>query len=171
MAYSLATERMREIIYSGDATYDCKLYFNNTLIPAEQISSIKISSPIIDTTSDTGKMFHIGTFISQQLKIKFRNLNGLDLTSNPDIYLEIGIDVDGEYAYVPVGYFLIDELEENYQKTCEITCLDYAIKFKSNLDITQFFNDSQYVYAADLFRYICRHYGVEPRDISIDKQY
>ena len=70
MAYSLATERMREIIYSGDATYDCKLYFNNTLIPAEQISSIKISSPIIDTTSDTGKMFHIGTFISQKLDIR-----------------------------------------------------------------------------------------------------
>ena len=46
MAYELATERMREIIYSGDATYDCKLYFNNTLIPVEQIASIKISSPI-----------------------------------------------------------------------------------------------------------------------------
>ena len=32
MAYELATERMREIIYSGDANYDCKLYFNDVLI-------------------------------------------------------------------------------------------------------------------------------------------
>lgn len=166
MAYELATERMREIIYSGDATYDCKLYFNNSLVPPEQISSIKISSPIIDTTSGTGQMFHIGTFISQKLTIKFRNLNGLDLTSNPNIYLEIGVDVDGEFVYVPIGYFLIDELGENYQKTCEITCLDYAVKFKSNLDIKQFFNEDGYIVASDLFEAICRYYGVEPRNIS-----
>lgn len=166
MAYELATERMREIIYSGDATYDCKLYFNNTLIPTEQIASIKISSPIIDTTPETGKMFHLGTFISQQIIIKFKNLDGLDLTSNPNIYLEIGVKVDGEFVYVPIGYFLIDELGENYQKTCEITCLDYAVKFKSNLAITQFFNEDGYIVASDLFEAICRYYGVEPRNIS-----
>ena len=166
MAYELATKRLREIIYSGDAQYDCRLYFNNNLISPEQIASIKISSPIIDTTPETGKMFHLGTFISQQIIIKFKNLDGLDLTSNPNIYLEIGVDVDGEFVYVPIGYFLIDELGENYQKTCEITCLDYAVKFKSNLEITQFFNADGYVIASDLFEAICRYYGVEPRNIS-----
>ena len=166
MAYKLATERIREIIYSGDATYDCKLYFNDILVPVEQIANINISSPIIDTTPETGKMFHLGTFISQQITIKFKNLDGLDLTSNPNVYLEIGVNVDGEFIYIPMGYFLIDELGENYQKTCEITCLDYAIKFKSNLDITQFFNEEQYVIASELFEAICRYFGVEPRNIS-----
>lgn len=166
MAYELVTERMREIIYSGDANYDCKLYFNDVLISPEQIANIKISSPIIDTTPESGKMFHLGTFISQQITIKFKNLNGLDLTSNPDIYLEIGVNVDGEFIYIPIGYYLIDELSENYQKTCEITCLDYAIKFKPNLDITQFFNEDEYIIASDLFEAICRYYGVEPRNIS-----
>jgi len=166
MAYELATQRMREIIYSGDANYDCKLYFNDTLIPPEQIASIKISSPIIDTTAETGQMFHLGTFISQQLTIKFKNLDGLDLASNPNIYLEIGVEVDGEFVYVPIGYFLIDELAENYQKTCEITCLDYAVKFKPNLDITQFFNEEEYIIASALFEAICRYFGVEPRNIS-----
>lgn len=170
MAYNLATKRMREIIYSGDASYDCKLYFNNKLIPNDQITSIKISSPIIDTTPETGKMFHLGTFISQQIKIKFRNLDGLDLTSNPNIYLEIGVDVDGEFVYIPIGYFLIDELGENYQKSCEITCLDYAIKFKSNLRIEEFFNEEGYIIASELFKAICRYYGVEPRNISSGKQ-
>jgi hypothetical protein len=170
VAYQLSTEKIRETIYSGDAQYDCRLYFNNALIPPEQISNIKISSPIIDTTSETGKMFHIGTFISQQIKIKFRNLNGLDVTSNPEIYLEIGVNVDGEFVYIPIGYFLIDELAENYQKTCEITCLDYAVKFKSNLAIAQFFNEEDYVVASELFEAICRHYGVEPRNISNSKQ-
>lgn len=160
MAYELTTEKIREIIYSGDANYDCKLYFNNVLISPEQIASIKISSPIIDTTPETGKMFHLGTFISQQIIIKFKNLDGLDVTANPDIYLEIGVQVDGEFIYIPIGHFLIDELGQNYQKTCEITCLDYAIKFKPNLDIRQFFNEDGYVIASELFEAICRYFGV-----------
>ncbi|MGN1301203.1 MAG: hypothetical protein ACI4U9_01575 [Clostridia bacterium] len=134
---------------------------NGEKIPVEQIASIKISSPIIDTSSQSGMIFHIGTFISQQITIKFKNLDGLDLTSNPDIYLEIGVYVNGQYVYIPIGYFLIDELGENYQKTCEITCLDYAVKFKSNLDISQFFNEEEYILASDLFEAICRYYGVE----------
>ena len=154
-------EQIREVIYSGDATYDCRLYMNGEKIPVEQIASIKISSPIIDTSSQSGMIFHIGTFISQQITIKFKNLDGLDLTSNPEIYLEIGVYVNGEYVYIPIGYFLIDELGENYQKTCEITCLDYAVKFKSNLDISQFFNEEEYILASDLFEAICRYYGVE----------
>lgn len=161
MAYELSTiEKVREIIYSGDAVYDCKLYFNKELIPVEQISNIKISSPIIDTTQDTGTMFHLGTFISQRLTIKFKNLDGLDLTSNPEIYLEIGVKVDGEFVYIPIGYYLIDELAENYQKTCEITCLDYAAKFKSNIDVSRFLNEEGYVIASELFENICQYFGV-----------
>ena len=44
------------------------LTIDGNKVPIEQISSIKISSPIIDTTSGTGQMFHIGTFISQKLE-------------------------------------------------------------------------------------------------------
>ena len=161
MAYKLATDEMREIIYSGGAVYDCRLFFNDTLIPAEQISEIKISSPILDSGAATGTMFHLGTFISQQISIKFRNLDGLDLKSNPDIYLEIGIEIDGQFVYIPIGHYLIDELAENYQTTCEITCLDYAVKFKANVDISQFLNTEGYILAGDLFTKLCEHFGVE----------
>ena len=139
MAYNVSGN-YRNVVYSGDALYSCQLYINEYLVPIEQISSIKISSPIIDTTTDTGSMFHIGTFASQVLEIKFKNLNGLDLTNNPNITLNIGLYVDGNYEYIPIGKYLIDNLAENYQKTCTITCMDYAIKFKSELDIRQFFN-------------------------------
>ena len=160
MAYSNISENYRTVVYSGDAIYDCKLYVDNVLISPEQISSIKISSPIIDNTSDTGSMFHIGTFISKKLDIKFRNLNGIDLTNNPEIYLEIGLMVDNNYEYVPIGLFLIDELSENYQETCEITCMDYAIKFKTTLDISQFFGEDNSISASNLFEAICNYYGV-----------
>lgn len=159
MAYNVTNE-FKEIIYSGVSDYDCRLYINNMLIPVEQIKTIKISSPIIDTTTDTGSMFHIGTFISNSIEITFRNLYGIDLTNNPNIYLEIGLLVNGRYEYVPIGYYLIDELNENYQKTCKVTCLDYAVKFKSELDISQFFNEDGKIYASDLFEAICGYYGV-----------
>lgn len=159
MAYNVS-QNYRTIVYSGGALYDCRLKINNNLVPVSQISSIKISSPIIDTTSETGSMFHIGTFISQKLDIKFKNLDGLTLTNNPTIELEIGMKVGNSYEYVPIGKYLIDELGENYQKTCEITCMDYAIKFKSNIDISKFFNQGGYVYASTLFEDICSYYGV-----------
>ena len=58
-------------------------------------------------------------------------------------------------------YYLIDELTENYQKTCEITCLDYAAKFKSNIDVSRFLNEEGYVIASELFENICRYFGVD----------
>ena len=142
MAYNVSNN-YRDIVYSGGAIYDCMLKINNVQVPNTQIQSIKISSPIIDTSADTGKMFHIGTFISQSLEIKFKNLDGLDFTTNPLIELSIGMYVNNAYEYVPIGKYLIDELAENYQQTCTITCMDYAIKFKSELDISQFFNETE----------------------------
>ena len=99
MAYNVS-ENYRTIVYSGGAIYDCKLKINNVQVPNTQIQSIKISSPIIDTSSDNGKMFHIGTFISQSLEIKFKNLNGLDFTTNPLIELSIGMYVGNSYEYL-----------------------------------------------------------------------
>ena len=169
MAYNVS-QNYRNIVYSGAALYNCQLYVNNNLIPITQISSITISSPIIDTTNDNGSVFHIGTFISQKLEIKFKNLNGINLTNNPEIELQIGMYVDDDYEYVPIGKYLVDELAENYQETCTITCLDYAVKFKPELDISQFFNQTttntsgeeiRFIYASDLFEAICNYYGVE----------
>ena len=172
MAYEVS-QNYRTIVYSGGALYDCRLKINNVLVPITQISTIKISSPIIDTTTETGSMFHLGTFISQKLDIKFRNLDGLILNNNPTIELEIGLKVGNDYEYVPIGIYMIDELAENYQKTCEITCLDYAVKFKSNIDISQFFNENNYIEAGDLFEAICGYYGVEVGtypEVNNDKQ-
>lgn len=162
MAYDVS-ENYRTIVYSGGAKYNGRLYFDNVLIPAKQISYIKISSPIIDTSSETGKMFHIGTFVAQSITIKFRNLNGLNLTNNPNIKLEIGMMVDNSYEYVPIGTYLIEDLGENYQKTCEITCFDYSVKLKSPLDISQFFDNNGGIYAGELFQAICFYYNLIPR--------
>ena len=38
------------------------------------------------------------------------------------------------YEYIPKGYYLIEEPDENYYTTCKITCLDYAVILKTNCD-------------------------------------
>ena len=156
MAYNVPTE-FREKAYSGESIYKCKLIINNTEIPNEQISNIKISSPIIDTTS---KNFYIGTFISQQIVVKFRNLDGIDIKSGYDVYLEISQKVGDEWVDVPIGNFLIDDLAENYTTSCEITCLDYAIKFKQNIDYSFAFDEDGKTTIDNLLRNICGYYDV-----------
>lgn len=147
----------REQAYSGGAIYTANLTINGRQVPVNQIAKITIDSPIIDTSTQT---YYVGSFISQSISIKFRNLDGLDIQSNNLVYLEIGQLINGEYEYVPIGYYLIDDLGENYQETCEITCLDYGVKFKNNIDYSPCFTDGK----ADvntIVQYICDYFGVE----------
>ena len=150
-------DRIQEIIYSGDAQYHCYLTIDGVDIQPSQIANIHISNPIIDTSQD---YFYIGTFISNQLTIKFKNLDGLDIESGNSVALDIGLDVDGEEYVIPIGVFKIDELAENYQETCEIVCLDNAAKFKPAIDYSPCFtNDKASV--ATILAYICEYFNVE----------
>lgn len=114
MAY-IVSNNFRKIVYSGGAIYKCHLDINGTPISPKLISRIEISDPIIDKTSD---LFYIGSFISKQITIKFKNVNelGLEIESGQEVNLSIGLDIDGEEEIVPIGKFLIDDLNENYLK-------------------------------------------------------
>ena len=155
MAYNV-TKRFREIVYSGEAIYKCSLKINNKLVPNRQIAKITISNPIIDTTSD---YFYVGSYIAQKLTIKFKNLDNLDIKSNNDVSLDISLDVDGTEVNVPIGKFLIDDLSENYYESCEITCLDYSVKAKNNIDYSPCFVDGK-AKIDTIFEYICNFFGI-----------
>lgn len=151
------SEKFREQVYKGSSLYNAILTINDNLVPTSQIASIKIKSPIIDTSTET---FYVGSFISQSITIKFKNLDGLDIASNNNVSLQIGQLVDNNYEYVYIGKYLIDDLDENYQQTCEITCLDYAVKFKPNIDYSPCFVDDK-TDVNTIIRYICEYFGVE----------
>lgn len=155
MAYNV-TKRFREIVYSGGAIYKCSLKINNKLVPNRQIAKITISNPIIDTTSD---YFYVGSYIAQKLTIKFKNLDNLDIKSNNDVSLDISLNVDGTDVNVPIGKFLIDDLSENYYESCEITCLDYSVKAKNNIDYSPCFVDGK-AKIDTIFEYICNFFGI-----------
>ena len=155
MAYSVS-EDFRTKCYSGESLYNCRLIIGNNTIPTSQISSITISSPIID---DQSQIFYIGSFISQKLTIQFKNLDGIDTTSGTNVELYISQYVNNAWVEVPIGKYVIDESPENYYQTAKIECLDYAVKFATNLDYSPCFVDGKTTIDT-LLAWICTYYGV-----------
>lgn len=154
---SITYDVWRELEYNGDVKFKCNLTIDGNKVPIEQISSIKIYNPIIDISKET---FYVGSFISQKLTIKFKNLDGLNIQSNLEVNLSLGLDVNGTTEYLSIGKFLIDDLAENYWETCEITCLDYAIKLKPNIDYSKCFVDGKATIDT-ILEYICNTFKVK----------
>ena len=154
------TNKFREQVYSGEALYRANLTINGIEIPNEQIAKITIKDPIIDTSVEN---FYLGSFIAKTIKIKFKNLDNINIESGSNVYLEIGQLIDEEYEYVPIGYFLIDELDENYYTTCEIICYDYSLLFKPSIDYSPVFKDGKAT-IEEILKYICNYFNVELGD-------
>lgn len=152
------SDAFKNKIYSGNSEgYVAKLTINDKEVPNTQIASITLSMPIFD---DTAQTFYIGTVISNKLTLKFKNLDGLDIVTGNRVHLEIGRDIDGTVEYVPMGEYLIDDLTEDYQKTCQITCMDYLVKMKTNLDIRGAFTDGKTT-LDNLLKWVCGFYEIE----------
>ena len=146
--YAVNNEKYRERIYSGGALHRASLTINNKNVPTSNIKSIKISSPIIDTTED---YFYVGTFIGQKVEISFRNAEEIDLTGEIDLKIATKIEeedpVEGTDGYleVPIGKFIIDTSPEDYYNNATITCYDKSILFKNKVDISQWFDEETYI--------------------------
>lgn len=164
------TEAIRKKEYSGGAIYGTKLLINNVLIPEDQIAKIVITSPIIDTTSN---MFYVGSFISQQITITFRNIGEIpvEIKSGLSVSLNITMKYNGEDIAIPIGIYAIDDLAEDYQKKNEIVCLDRAVKLKQTIDYSPCFNllpvekNGVIKYTAatlgTILEYICTTFNIE----------
>jgi hypothetical protein len=159
MAYSVS-DRYKEIIYSGGANHKAILKINGTEIPNRQIESIEISDPLIDVEQ---KIFYIGQFASKQLIIKFKNTDNIPIEGNVD--LSIATLVNDSWEEVPIGKFLIETNTEDYYNNNKLTCLDYAVKMKTNCDFSSLIvaEDGTItpVSLESLLTWICNHYGVE----------
>lgn len=161
MAYIVSND-FRNKEYSGVSEFRGRLVIGDDVVPNDQISKIEIENPIFDSSSsDNNGIFYLGTFISQKVTIKFKNLDNLDIFSGQDVELYISQYVNETEGWVeiPIGVYQIDDLEENYQETCEISCLDYAVKFKKNVDYSTCFVDGSATIDT-ILQEICTQCGV-----------
>lgn len=162
MAYSVSSDFTNQL-YSGDSQFRATLTIGNTTIDNDQIASISISSPIIDTSQ---QVFYLGTFIAQKITIKFKNMNGIDVASGDAVDLSIGQYVNNQWVDVPIGKFLVDDLAENYTEKCEISCLDYSVLFKPNIDYSNCFVDGKATIGT-ILQYICDECDVTLGDYPV----
>lgn len=155
--YGADTTAFREQSYSGESLYkaDLRIYHNEeeNIIDMEQIARITIKDPIIDTTSS---VFYLGSFIAKSITIKFKNLDGIYITSGDKVTLQIAQTINNEDIYIPIGEFYVDDLAENYQTTCEIVCNDASIKFKRAVDYSSCFGDDDKATIDEILQEICR---------------
>ena len=131
----IVSDTFREVIYSGEADNIAFLTIGNNEIDISNIESIKISDPIIDTSSQN---FSLGSFIGKKIEISLKNAEKIDLSQ--EIYLEIGTKINNEYEMIPIGYFYAETTPEDYYQNANIVALDGSTKFKTNVDISKFFN-------------------------------
>lgn len=136
MAYNVSNN-FRKTIYSGSAEHDIELTIGEQSFDFTQVEKVIISDSVVDKTS---QVFYLGTFVSKQVEIVFRNANDIDLTGRVD--LTIKTKVGNTWESVHIGYFNIDTSPETYYKEAKITCLDDGIKFKPN--VSSSFYDTYY---------------------------
>ena len=119
----------RAKIYNGGLYYTPIIRIGNTQISYQNIKSISIDDPIIDTTEN---QMYIGTFIAKKLEIEFRTLQNIDLTEQ--ITYIIQINDNNVITEVPIGVFNIETSPADYYKTYKISALDNSVKFKNAFD-------------------------------------
>ena len=157
MAYTVSNDYRTQLYSSDERIYSCSLTINEELIPIDQIERIEISDPIINDEED---YFRLGTFISKKLDITFKNIDDLSLKAGDNVYLSIGLKIGDDYEDVPIGYFLIDDLAEDYHKTKRIVCYDYGVKMLSNCDFSGIYTEeSPTATYLEILQYICNMYG------------
>lgn len=112
-----------------------KNYINNNLerdykvkltVGTDEIDSNDIFSYSIETNQPSDK-FTIGNAISKMLKIEIKNQENPFYTNQ--LYLQIGMLVNGAYEYVPIGYFNVDKSEKKDHRTT-ITAYDNMYKLE-----------------------------------------
>jgi hypothetical protein len=85
---------------------------------------------------------------------------GIDLWQIPSINTSDEIIIY-PYEYIPKGYYLIEEPDENYHKTCKITCLDYSVKMKTNCDYSSALDENGEITLEQLLQWLCINYSVK----------
>lgn len=160
----------RKTIYSGGAEHNALLTIGDNTIDVSNIKKITIKDDIIDASQD---VFRIGTFISKQVDIVFKNADEIDLDGK--VHLEIATKVDGYWEWVVIGDFNIETSPTDYYKNAKLTMLDDSILFKPSVDIHQWFDkDKDTITVEELLKALCNHFLGEDRlgtypNVNLDK--
>ena len=143
------SDQYKERIYADNTRHLLNLYIEGEQVNPDYILDFKVSHVLF---SD-GK-FSLGSVTAKC--VEFRIYKDALPNAYHNIYVETGVNDE----IVPVGYFILDNIEKHDDYTVTIKDIDHMIKFEFNYD------GSQLTYPCmmlTILRDICLKAGVELR--------
>lgn len=124
----ITSQEYKEVIYTGGAEHDLKLWVNDVLQDniQEQIEEISRNARVFPNGNDT---FTINELITQEVEIILHDIPYNTLTTG-QIKFSIGtyIESQQDFEYVPMGIFNIAEVQDNENNKITLKLKDNSIK-------------------------------------------
>ena len=141
------SNKYKELIYTGK---ECLLniYIEDTLIDDNDIVGFRVGHNLFSSDVSLGGVFSRNATIeikASALPQKYENF-----------YIETGLNIDGEDEIVPIGFFMLEEIEKD-EDIVTITAVDYMMNFERIIDISSFLGNT----AIKILQYLCFVCGVE----------
>lgn len=122
----------------------------------------------IQETCTNSEDIKIGSCIASSLKFSLTNKGqSIDFLNNDiDVHVGIKIPSTGEFEFVPMGIFLVDEIDDKDERVFKITCRDRMKLFDK--DCTEFLATRTYpITLWNLTQQLCSYVGIELENTSI----
>lgn len=123
------SDRYKEVIYSQDCRHKLRIWFNEVELEDADIycEKLTVSSRILPTGS---KVFGLDNFVCKEATLILHDVPLENIVDQ--IRLSLGTLVDGEYEYVPLGVFNIQDKPTTDKNKTTIKLRDNAVKFDIN---------------------------------------
>lgn len=158
MAYSVSNE-YKEILYSGETDNNLYFSYGNTIVEdaSPYTSSLKWTRKILNNGSN---YFSLDNFVSQIIDLELHDFEITDLTQ--EFYFKLGTMVNGNYEYVPIGYYKIKDNPTTTNGKTTYKLYDRSINFDFNYDGSEIVNSNNgSATYLQIVQDICSKAGVE----------
>lgn len=107
----------KEVIKQPSREFEARLYIGNQLFDDDNIIEI-----VLDESVNSSDSLDLGSVVSSKLDITVYDKPGTNYT-NATVTAEIGLRIDNEIAYLPLGVFTVDTVDKN-KNEIKLTCFD-----------------------------------------------
>ena len=113
----------KEVIKQPSREFEARLYIGNQLFDDDNIIEI-----VLDESVNSNDSLDLGSVVSSKLDITVYDKPGTNYT-NATVTAEIGLRIDNEIAYLPLGVFTVDSVDKNKNEV-KLTCFDNMHKLE-----------------------------------------
>lgn len=158
------SNRYKEVIYSQDCRHKLRIWFNGEELEDADIycEKLTVSSNILPTG---GKRFSLDNLVSKEATLILHDVP-LDRIVD-QIELSLGTLVDGEYEYVPLGVFNIQDKPTTDKNKTTVKLRDNSVKLDYNYNAKPVIDENGgSATKLQIFQDICSQFGISTKVAS-----